>query len=704
MVLVPLSDEGYDPAFDQGYSIIPAVELAAEQINRRTDILPGFDLVLNIKDAGCDNPSKTALETVGILRELIAVISAPVGIIGPACSEDSIFIANFFDNTGFEGNIRLPVFYSGTMPYLSKNAAAFPDIYGMISSTDILTDTLMRIAEEENWNWKNIAVLYDQTRQHFTDTYTAFVNQFNDSKGIGYTRQIADSQIPLREIINRNIRIVVVFSDKKPAHQLACLAGQSTVNFVFPMRQFIFIERSLEDFLGDESAEPSFTVVEQSESKKYFCDRETVMRGLNGSVLLNQALDSVDPDVVIVSNYTAGQVKEQYKERLSECGRTMEPAVTLKESRFAYPYYDAMWAFAHSLNSVLFTPSSTYEVLHDAIQNISFQGVSSWIEFRTSGDQHVSNPVRISQVDQSNAMTITLYNKNNLTYPADVFISDEFIAVNVLLHSFLITIGFMSAFFLFVFIAVVQVTSVIYRNHPYVKASSPMLNHFIFLGCHLFMVAVISATIQRIKPEASGLILCNLDPFCSLLAYCFIISTVLAKSWRTYRIFSDPFKRKRFLKDSSLTLFIIGCALVNILLFVPFFVLSPFKSIVSFTFDKSQWPPVRKQTTVCGDSESFWYIIFPLTFQLLLTIATIFLATLNRRIVKRPNFRTTKQIFVFVYLLVLTWAIGGSFLVIFFRPYFYINGVYSLYISLLVLTVFLSLSFLQLSTVKLCLD
>ena len=590
--------------------------------------------------------------------------------------------------------------YSGTTPYLSENAAKFPNIYGMISPADILIGTLMRIAEEENWNWKNIAVLYDQTRQHFTHTYTAFVNQFNDSQEIGYTRQIADSQIPLGEIINRNIRIVVVFSDKKPARQLACLAGQSTVNFVFPMQQFIFIERSLEDFLGDESAEPSF--IEQSKSKKYFCDRETVMRGLNGSVLLNQALESVDPDVMTVSYYTAGQIKQQYRERLSNCahGNT-----SLLESSYAYAYYDAMWALAHGLQSASTTQTCSFDVVHNAIQNISFQGVSSWIEFRTSGDQHVSNPVRISQVDQSNATTITLYNKSNLTYPADVFIGDEFIAVNILLHPFLIAIGFTSAFFLFVFIAVVQVTSVIYRNHPYVKASSPMLNHFIFLGCYLFMVAVISATIQRIKPEAAarGLILCNLDPFCSLLAYCFIISTVLAKSWRTYRIFSDPFKRKQFLKDSSLTLFIIGCTLVNILLFVPFFVLSPFKSIVSFTFDNSQWPPVRKQTTVCGNSESFWYIIFPLTFQLLLTIATIFLATLNKRI-KCPNFRTTKQIFVFVYLLVLTWAIGGSFLVIFFCPHFHINGVYSLYISLLVLTVFLSLSFLQLSTVKLCLD
>jgi hypothetical protein len=41
-VLVPLPDDDYDPAFDQGYSIIPAVELATEQINERTDILPAM--------------------------------------------------------------------------------------------------------------------------------------------------------------------------------------------------------------------------------------------------------------------------------------------------------------------------------------------------------------------------------------------------------------------------------------------------------------------------------------------------------------------------------------------------------------------------------------------------------------------------------------------------------------------------------------
>ena len=61
IVIVSLPDEDYDPTFDQGYSIIPAVELAAKQINRRADILSNLDLVPKIKDAGCDRPSKTLL-------------------------------------------------------------------------------------------------------------------------------------------------------------------------------------------------------------------------------------------------------------------------------------------------------------------------------------------------------------------------------------------------------------------------------------------------------------------------------------------------------------------------------------------------------------------------------------------------------------------------------------------------------------------
>ena len=696
LLLAPFPDAEHKPAFDRGHAIVPAVQLAADQINRRNDILPSnLSIVIHKGDSGCDKVSKTAVEIVRIIRELLVTKNGVVGVIGPACSEESLFVNTFFSQRFINISKGVPVFYIGTSPYLSEKANQTLNAFGIIGSASLSIHALIRIAEKEQWNWKNIAVLYDGSRGFFQQIYTTFIKQFKKSQQFGYTRQISDSRIPLTDILDTaaNIRIVVVFSGKKPARQLVCLAGQSTVNFVFPVRQFIFVERSLEDFLDDKNAEPSFT--ELHEHKNYYCDKETVMRGLNGSVLLNQALDSVDPDVVTVSNYTVRQVKEQYKEKLLQY--SIAHNSTFLESIYAYPYYDAMWALAYGWHDAV-DLNNTFAAANDAIlNNVSFQGVSSWIEFRTNGDQHVSNPVRISQVDQSNATTITLYNKSNLTYSADVFISDELMAVNVLLHPFLITIGFMSAFFLLMFTAVVHVMNVVYRNHPSVKASSQRLNHFIFIGCYLYVVAMISFTIPRIVPEATGPVLCNMDPFCCISGYCFIISTVLAKSWRTYRIFNHPFKRTWFLNDSSLALLILACGAMNLLSFTPLFILDPFKGKVNSTIDKSQQPPIRVQTTICDhNNEPFEYISIPLTFQVFLTAATIFLATLNKSI-KYSNFRNTKQIFVFVYLLVVTWTVGGTLLVILYHRDFSMDTIYPLYIALLVVTVVLSLTILQLS-------
>ena len=680
LVLVPLPDEDYDPAFDQGYSIIPAVELAAEQINRRTDILPGLDLVPNIKDTGCDKPSKTALETVGLLWELMYSMNGPVGIIGPACSEDSIFITNTFANSSrFKDIIGLPVLYSGTTPYLSE---ALPNIYGMISPADILTGTLMRIAEEETWNWKNIAVLYDQTRQHFTDVYTAFVNQFNDSQGIGYTRQIADSQIPLGEIITRNIRIVVVFSDKKPARQLVCLAGQSTMNFTFPIRQFIFIERSLEDFLGGENAEPLF--IELSVGKRYYCDKETVMRGLNGSILLNQALDSVDPDVMTVSNYTAGQIKQQYRERLSNCahGNT-----SLPESSYAYAYYDAMWVLAHGLQSASTTQTRSFDVVHNAIQNISFQGVSSWIDFKDR--RHVSNDVIISQVTGLTLITKGIQNKTNLTYSAETFISDEFKTESSVLHPSLVTLGLLLILVLFISTLIIQILMIIYREYPSVKASSSRLNHFIYLGCYLLTVSIAANTFRQIVPATNGDVLCNMDVMSSNLACTLIFGTILAKSWRAYQIFNRVFKSKSHysLHDATLSAFIISLTLIQVVLFIPMLVVSPFQEVTSFFYDSSEGRPIKRLKSVC-DIQSVGYLFLPIIFLLCIILATVVLATLNRKI-RRKNFRQTKQVLILVYTLTIMWAIGALLLVLFYYLQLSLDLIYFFYTFLLTTTVLL---------------
>ena len=677
VAFVPLPDDTFDPAFDQGYSIIPALELAVEQINRRRDILPEHYFQLNVKDSGCDKASKTAIETVRLLTDLYVTRHGPIAIIGPACSGDSIFVANTFRRI-----FNLPVFYSGTTPYLSEHSDDMPNAFGVVSSTAVLTDTLIRIAVEENWNWTNIAVLYEDSRELFQHTYGTFLRQLNGSQQPGYTRQIAATQIPLAEIIERNIRIVVVFSGKEAARQLVCLAGQSEVDFTFPIHQIIFTEKSVEDFLG--IGEFSFT--QQSEGKVYYCNKDTMMRGLSGSVVLNQALDLVDPKALTISNYTVGETKQKYKERLSKCGKVLNK--TLSETTQAYPYYDAIWALGLGLHIAFGRPYPSFDAVHKAVKDdVSFQGLSSWIDFRNS--RHVSNTAIILQVTSTTAIEKGQWNGSTLTYANETFISDRFKIESVSLHPVLAAMGLILAITLLIITLIIQILMVVYREYPSIKASSTRLNHFIYLGCYLFIASVVANTLRLIAPNTNGIVLCNIDVFSCTLGCSFIFSAILAKTWRTYRIFNHIFSARSHysLHDATLVTFILIINVIQGLLFVPVFVVSPFEEVVSLVFDSTQSPPVKRLESVCT-LQSAGYIAFPMIYLLTLVLATVFIATLNRK-VKRKNFRTTKQIIVLVYALAVMWAIGVPLQVVFYHLKFSANITYSLYSFLIFATILL---------------
>ena len=685
IVFAPYPDSDYHPSFDMGHSIVPAVLLARDHINNDSDILPNLEVNLVIQDTGCDKPSKTAVDIINFIRKLLVTRIGPLAIIGPVCSEDSIFVTRTFN---VNSQWPIPVLYSGTTPNLSTHFDKRPNIFGMISSAEVLIEALISIADRERWSWKNVAVFYDDYREHFHHIYDAFIRAVNGSQNVGYVRQITSSQIPLSEVIKRNIRILVLLSDKEPAQQIVCLAGQSTSDFVFPIHQFIFIERSLDDFV--EVFQNGFTFEEQSSLETYHCNEETMLRGLNGTVFIDQALDAVAPEAVTVSGYTAREVKAEYKKRLAEYGEEIN--MSLPSTPYAYPYYDATWAAAIALHHFFHGPDQpkTFPLLSQKLRNVSFQGVSSWIDF--DNYQHVTNNVNIYQVNGTTVSVRGLWNGSRLTYAPDTFISDTFKMENVVLHDLLVAIGFITAIVLCLSTVILQAMTIAYRNYSSVKASSVQLNHFIYLGCYLYIVTIMTNTLRQILPSVQGTVLCNIDTFSALYASCFICSTVLVKSWRTYRIFNHVFKTARGHRYSlhSLTLatFVISLTLLQVLFCVPVLVLSPFEEIKSFVLDSSKWPPIKRTQSVCI-MRSVGYIAIPLLFQLCLMLATVFLATLNRN-VKRKHFRTTKHIFVLIYILTIMWAVGGTLLVMSYYFNFSVNITYSLYLALISITVILS--------------
>ena len=679
-VFVPLPDANNAPIFDKGHSIIPAVQLAVEQINNRTDILPSYDINILVRDSGCDKASTTAIGTVSVIRDLLPGRNGPLGFIGPACSEDSKFVISIFQNS-----FHLPVLYSGTTPYLSTNNENWPIAFGMVSSTAVLVETLIRIGSREEWNWENIAVLYDDSREHFQLTYDVLIRGLDKlSQRVGYTQRFSASQIPLDEITKKNTRLVVVISGKIPAQKLVCLAGQSLITSVYPIYQFIFIERSLDDFL---EVSTTFQQLCSHDDASYQYDKDTMSRGLNGSIFLNQALNSVPSEVVTVSNHTVGQVKAQYRKKLAAYQETLNS--NLSESSFAYPYYDAVWALALGLHRITLRPDPSINVLRGEIEkNTSFQGVSGWIDFNHR--RHVSNTIHIFQVNNLKAIDRGTWNGSVLEYEPQTFVSDKFVTKPVVVHNALLILAMILATLLLISTLILQIVTIAYRDYSSVKASSVHLNHFIYLGCYLFVMAIVTNTVHHISPIANAhAMLCNVDVFSSIFAGCFIVSTVLVKLWRTYRIFIHVFKTARShhysLHNGTLAMIVLVLNLTQVLVSIPAMVASPFEDKILFVYDNSIWPPTKLIRSECT-IHSVSYIVIPLLFLFSLALAAVFLATLNRS-VKRKHFRTTKQVVMLIYILTILWAIGGSLLAIFYRLNFSENVTYSFHVCLVVATV-----------------
>ena len=156
-----------------------------------------------------------------------------------------------------------------------------------------------------------------------------------------------------------------------------------------------------------------------------------------------------------------------------------------------------------------------------------------------------------------------------------------------------------------------------------------------------------------------------MDVLISIVACTIIFGTILAKSWRTYKIFNHVFKSQSnySLRDATLSTLIIILTLIQVALFIPMLVVSPFQEATSFTYDTSQWPPIRRVQPVCA-IQSVGYLIIPIIFLLCIVLATVVLATLNRKI-RRKHFRRTKPIIILVYTLTVMWGIGVPLLVLF---------------------------------------
>ena len=144
------------PDYDAAHSLLPAAQLAIDQINNRSDVLQDYNLELLEGDSGCNVVTTTYVSQV---EQILYSGKKVVGIVGPACSEAALSVAALAKRQ--IGGRNLVHVTTGSIPLLD-NRAKYPNTFGILSSSTAYVDVIFQLMQQNGWI--NVALLYDLLR------------------------------------------------------------------------------------------------------------------------------------------------------------------------------------------------------------------------------------------------------------------------------------------------------------------------------------------------------------------------------------------------------------------------------------------------------------------------------------------------------------------------------------------------------------
>ena len=659
LALAPFPNEpgndGPAPQYDAGPALITAVRLAVEHINDQNDILKNYTLDYVVDRSGCQ---LTLTTLISFTRHIIHSEKQFVGIIGPACSESALKIAGLATQSRADVVQITP---SSVSPLLDD--PSFNNLFRTIGSATDYVDVLLELMRVRGWT--RVGSLYEYTRLFFSSIFDTFSTRIPPEQLIFSSG--VDSQgreIPLQELRDSRLRVIFVLTSDSLSRKLLCLAYR--MGLVYPTYQWIFYNRELSNLLQN----TSFT----HDNQQFNCsvyDMEDATEG----IILNLYRLAREDDMITEANRTYAQYRQQY---LNETGDT------ILETGLEYSnvYYDSVWALALSLNSSIplfeerLSTSQKASVIRQKLLEVEFEGMSGTVNFnnttRASGTT-VIDAFLITRNDSSGRHLIGFYDPTVAEMRilnGNGLISDTFntrldhVSLGVGIFVLLVTVA------MILFICVLHIVNVVYRDEKNLKANSPSLNHLIFSGCYVGCVTVIVIVSAEIfVPATQNLnratlvfygVHCSVPFWGITVVYSLIVGTVCAKQWRIYRIFTTF---RRGLGNSIADTTLIGLVCVLVLLDVIFNIVwntvDPWMASMSETFTGDV---VIVQLTCSTDHHLAWLVtIFiksgPLTF------ASFALAYLNRR-VHQKAYKETKSINAFAYATTLINITGSIFYLI----------------------------------------
>uniref|UniRef100_A0A915CD40 Gamma-aminobutyric acid type B receptor subunit 2 n=1 Tax=Parascaris univalens TaxID=6257 RepID=A0A915CD40_PARUN len=516
-----------------------------------------------------------------------------------------------------------------------------------------------------HFNWTRVGTVKQSDEPRFALPHESLTTKLEHGYGIKvvYTAGITHDEIEniapeLDELKKRDVRIFLGDFEKVLASRIMCEVYQKGIygdNYVWILPGYHYGEW-------------------WKNTASTNCTPEELFAAINGHFALEFAPYSPHLQQITVGNKTVGEVKEELE---ASCGKECTPNVLR-----AY-VYDGLWTLAMAVHRLsvsyqgiygtMWDPlsnngnwSSTHARLLLEINNTSFNGVTGHVRFENnerlglvqilqwcngsyrnvgyfdgSNDAFTLSPI-LERWRAPLDATIVVHQRQYITYPLFILMS-LFAAVGVALALLFLSIN------------------IRYRNHRFIKMSSPNMNNLIIAGsvCTYISVVLLGFDTRIVSPQGFVAI-CYAKTWILCFGFTLAFGSMFSKTWRVHSIFTNIRMNKKAIKDYKLFLFVGLIALLDVLTLALWAFISPFSfSVIQLATIYMENKVIAPEIERCHSDESVVFEAIIFGTKGLLMILGCFLAWETRH-VNVAALNDSKYIGMSVYNVVVMCTLGLS--------------------------------------------
>ena len=661
----PYPDASDFSGMDIGLSLIPAVHLAAEEINNRSDILTGHHLkVIDIEGDPCVR-STIAEGVVNLYSELLTR-DCIVGIMGFPCSTSTNVLAPITGHSSV-GYVTL----ANSVSPQHRNIIKYPNLFHTLSSTGVHSKaiiSLMRLL-----NWTRIGLVFDIFNIFNWSTGRDFEQRIQNLSDIQLTtkKSILDLHSEIKQafkVINdKEARISYWLGNNKQYAHFLCEAYKR--RFLWP--GFVYIVRHKPD------------IIRRILKINTPCNVDELKLAMEGVILLEYR-PYVDDATKLFSGWTYSQFRQRYIDRLDE--HSYQTGMNLTDSIYASSFYDQVWTFALAINNSLpsiysqnlsfldytFKKTKTItDIIKRELLNISFQGASGYIKF--DENHEISSFVDIMQIQNGTIKLIAVYDPftMNITpinlpniIPPDRF---EIVYYRFPLWIDMCIVTVQATLFCLITINMLLISY--WRKEREIKATSYILSMLLTSSCYLLIIGSVIWTSYRIiiiHNTTLHTVLCNVSLWFTTLGLDLLLATLFFRLFRVVHIFRiKPFKNpSKYLSDKYIILYVLVTCSIKVIMLTIWGIVDLYHSNTVAEYDPTATPPIYRAIKTCSSNEqNVWFIVSYL-YSAVLLLFVLFFAIQTRRI-RKTAFKDTKKVNLFLSLIIVTQATVFTLKVIF---------------------------------------